>query len=235
MTLQLGLVGSDGVVMASDKRITSTDVSERASCSVTPVGARTLSSVSKFHFGQNFICCASGDDTAWHAAVDIAHMELDEVPEYQGAKDVASALEAKANKACIQRESTDKDGIPRSALIVDRLGQLWHLNISQQSTAKRIFDLMVIGDVHNNARFYVTHYYPGAKSETRQLVTLAASAILMGGRENRVHVDGLEIVVCRDKEFVRLRSSDIEQLVSRVDALHEDTKRKLLEPFDWIV
>lgn len=61
MTLQVGLVGSDGLVLASDRLLQQTD----------GAGGRSVSYTSKFLQGDGVLCCWSGDSVSEWAANSI--------------------------------------------------------------------------------------------------------------------------------------------------------------------
>jgi hypothetical protein len=73
MTFQIGLVGSDGSVIASDTFLQQTEY-----------GARSVGTISKFLSGQGVLCCWSGDSVAQHAASIVCGLNWPGIPPDKG-------------------------------------------------------------------------------------------------------------------------------------------------------
>jgi len=221
MTLQIGLLGSDGRVIASDRRLNS---KEGESYSRT----RT----SKFLHRESCVCCWSGDTMAEHAAQNVREIN------WTSATDVTAALIEAGNKAYKQRYGTQDDGTAwapiRKVIVACPDNSLWGLNVLPVSTITPVQDVIVSGDSSNTARFFSNNYVPWPPRPIRDLIVMAAYVVLMGGKDNHWGVDGLEVVVIPNGVspvfLSREQELQLEAAAKKIDSL---ISKRLLQSFDY--
>lgn len=84
----------------------------------------------------------------------------------------------------------------------DGMVPFWGLLIDKKSMAGLIFDKHTSGDRANSAKLIVEHYYDyDDRPPVKQLLLLAAHAVLTAHARNPTGVDGLEIVY-RDRDKI---------------------------------
>jgi hypothetical protein len=177
MTLQVGLVGTDGVVMAGDL------------CGGTDeLGVRQTSLSSKFRRAGDDLFAYSGGALAYlitNSCIDAFNKGIREFETV-----VKGAFEKLARDSSIHAPN-----IGGSILaIVD--GTLIRANLTGFGP---IFDIGVrdriaVGDVRNAAIFFCQRYYR-AGMETADLLPLAVAVICIGGKLNPNSVQGLEVAI----------------------------------------
>lgn len=186
MTLQVGLVGSDGIVLASDRKIRTLEY-----------GSDSVSMGSKFLRGAGSVCCWSGDSISEQCAYAVRAYDWATVPD--DVEEMRSALKQLGNSA--YRATEDQHGVPlnciRKVLAAVR-NQLWVVEIGGRdtSTANQVLDRAVTGDIHNTCRYFMNKYANDCYfSPVNNLIGLAAYTILAAGEENPYGVGGLEVYV----------------------------------------
>jgi hypothetical protein len=189
MTLQVGLVATDGVVLASDRLLGQFEGSGFSQ-------VRT----SKFLGSDRVLCCYSGDTVAEHAAYHIVSSE--EFPFPLEKEALRNALIAAGNKAW--REIGMPAGLhewaPTRKVLVALGGtipfsQLWVVHVSPSTIANEVLDKVVAGDDRNTARHFLNNYVAWPPADMSHLVVIAAHTVLAGGRENPSGVGGLEVAL----------------------------------------
>jgi hypothetical protein len=203
MTFQIGMVASDGIILASDTRAGRWDK------------FKTTSEVRKLvccpELGVAY-CCA-GSDVAILAA-----RKATELAEQQP----GLSMERCAEKAAIEvwREEYG-DPNPRerqyreSVLIAKVTGSdsgLWRLNITSSSYCESILDKDINGDASNSAVFFSEQYFQKMPNTIGSLLPLAAHTVLMAGDRNQTGVGGLEIAICRIGECRKLTEKELAPL-----------------------
>jgi hypothetical protein len=188
MTLQIGLVGREGIVLASDL------------CVGNVAGVRQTSQRSKLVQAGNHIFAFAGDDSAEL----IAHMLSDDLTAkpYVAPSDLVlpifNSLNPKPQRAAII-------GIAR--------GQLWQLNFGLEMIVQRggpVLDKALSGDSANAAVFFSERYYADLRDNIEGLKRLAAHVICTGAKLNPAGIAGLEMVVWDRKTDVISPVSDPE-------------------------
>ena len=214
MTLQIGLVGPDGFVLASDKRCVS-------------VGANIMTTsftTEKIYFDHNWSAawCASG-----HWCTDVICQALQVELERRGnaiprGTQAVLLLLRRIVEAHAVEVSRANLGNGRILLIQDdqQGARGYWLDVGWVSadlawgvTAGREFlDKMHGGDLGNSAVLFADAYYNPTCTVDR-LARLAAHVILMGAKLNPSWVEGLEIVIGERGDLRRCAPSEIEQFV----------------------
>jgi hypothetical protein len=216
MTFQIGMVGSDGILIASDQKAGRWE------------RYKTTSHVTKVFCDAELgaIYCGSGSDVAVRAGKRTIEIALSE-PNLPMSK----CAEKAATEVWIQRyENPEFTGQPQEesvviARVTDSNSDLWYVKVGNPSLCKPILDRVNIGDVSNASIFFSERYFPGM-SEKRppiaRLLPLAAHIVLMAGKLNPTGVDGLEIAICRVGECRKLEENELAPLrdfSNRIDDL----------------
>src|SRR5579872_3703046 len=128
MTMQIGLLGSDGLVLASDRQITDLEHGSRSTC---------ISS--KFEFSDNMACCWAGGAPAQWAARLIRRRD------WSGTKDKREMLTECGEEAwkAVMRGGTHK------VLAGFSDGSLFELVVSNRCNTVPVHTKQVTGDVYN--------------------------------------------------------------------------------------
>jgi hypothetical protein len=202
MTMQVGMVGTDGIVLASDTLWMHEDVT----------GVRHTSNKSKvkIDYAQGVaISCARSMETAGRIADDLMKELLDES---RGRLDWSAV--AVANRILEQAHPARK---PFQCLIVTagKKPQLFHLHYGVFDPAVQAGAACdneprryVAGDQTNAACFWSERYQQHSPPQpVQRLIPLAAHLVVSAARLNSAAIGGLEIVVC-DKSGIHLLSDE---------------------------
>ena len=221
MTFQVGLVGSDGVVIASDRRI----------IDYGGEGSRGLSLGTKFMHSSSVVCCWSGGYPAIDAAKYIREVQWTDVHE----RDRGEKLRDCGNRAWSDGNygTRSPQGAHTILAAFPDHGSLWELDVGIRSGTTPVLDKKMHGDHDNTARHLVNHYFRAAQ-KIEHLALLAAHVVLMAGRENKTYVDGLEVVILpRGASALFLSPEQETQLEALSDSVHIELSKQLLQPFDF--
>jgi hypothetical protein len=175
VTLQIGLVGDEGIVLASD-----------CCMSVSQKGTWLTTQRSKFVRSRNHIFAFAGDDLAENVAKRLS-LELDSNPirdPHQAAIDIINNY-------------SNKLVAPGSIIGIAR-GRLWLSTFGLVSGAYpggEIGDKYVTGDSANAAGFFAQRYYADCRRTLSGLKRLAAHVICVGSKLNPAGIQGLEMVI----------------------------------------
>jgi hypothetical protein len=237
MTLQVGLVGIDGLVIASD-RLTS---------GWEGTVDRNVSLISKFYQSNGFICCSSGDDVARLAAANICKVKSKDILKTASQQDrkeiIRKALERAGTTAWKQtfgRQTTKgTNGTIRKVIAACPDGTLWLLEFRNRSPmANQKYDNVVAGDIRNSAGLFIKNYLPAGYAPiqlpVRQLIFAAAHAVLVGARENPTGVGGLEVaVIPKTGSPIFLTPEQEQELKERSKNFDDIIREQLLADFDY--
>jgi len=221
MTLQVGLVGTDGVVLASD-----TKWSERSRREIRHTFDRSKITV---NFEQRIaVSAARNMESSMRAARKIA----DEIKTEEWTSPELRIQEI-AEQAMNSLAYNVRDV---NCLIVSpqlRLYQLEttiDLGVSEQRIpiCAEHTDRACAGDDLNNALFFGERYYK--RQSTSELVPLAAHLIITASKLSPDRIDGLEIVVCSKNGFSYLPEASIRELNSMSDRLDAYLRESLCRP-----
>lgn len=195
MTMQVGMVGSDGILIASDTQWTDNDALVRQSWNQTKL---------KINYDCGVvISCAGKLVAAGRLADEIITRTL------KNATWLSSEIGAKQEierKVLPYVEETDQ--VECLVVFTRPARQLLHFQVATNARNRSERSLMIseqiytkrfAGDVRNSARFWVERYYPRApKIPIKRLVPLAAQLITSAHVLNTAGISGLEIVLCDD-------------------------------------
>ncbi len=206
MTFQVGLVGNDGVVLASDKRVR--DVRGGL---VTTFDTDKIVVLDDLHLAY----CFAGDLLARHAAhLIVTELKKHTHPLPHTGPVLQGILQDSATRAWDSefRVNSGLGGNPLSGgtvTLVYRSSegvQLWHLVVCQDPYAIPIGNKISSGELTSPAVFFLERYYPEStpRPATKDLVPLAAHCVLMAGALNPAGVGGLEMLICTKAESTKL-------------------------------
>jgi len=218
MTFQIGMVGEDGVLLASDTRVTHTHL---ADIDGVTKRVRTVSDTPKISFdaGKYIACCWAGDDLG-RILIRIINEKINAALRDNPDVFIGVCIEATLREA---RALTQADPtLLRNncdvlmTMLSGRRMRLWKIHISTRpGCADPVIGIdeeltkIVSGDQANSAVFFSEHYFPKfRKVLLDQLVPLASHVILQGARLAS-GVNGLQIVLCRPSGFHELSEEDI--------------------------
>lgn len=220
MTMQVGMVGTDGIVLASDTKWI--DHVNRAP--LTPI--RSISSKSKIKISHKrgiVISYARNMETSGPIADSIiaeltdSDMAEPEIPiENLAAKVIKEATEKPGNRIDVHCLIV----LSRPTLRLFRVR-----TIGYTAPCEEIIGQAVAGDVENSAVFWPELYY--RELPVRHLARLAAQFIVMAGKIHSGSIGGLEVVLCDSSGFHRLSADSNRRLESAANETHE----RLLESF----
>jgi hypothetical protein len=200
MTMQVAMVGTDGIVLASD---TSWANTLRAMTS----NSRDTSSSSKiFDNGVVAIACARNMETS----LPIARAILAEMDDDKWKNNTCGYIELIAGRILAMAE--DRADIQCLITTAQPTLQLLHLasgvklnGVPASVYCRRISDKAVAGDTANAAVFWSERYY--RRTSISSLVPLAAQVVVDAGKLHPGYISGLEIALC-DGGGIRRMSND---------------------------
>jgi hypothetical protein len=223
MTFQVGLVGTDGVLIASDMRASGSG------------RYRTSETVSKLNWNSDsgIACAVTGDKSSVHAALEICSSAI---PENATVPDVYDELQRAVTSSWEKYRATMPEKMridnPRadSRLIIATPkrshGHLWQIDADRQwSSTGPCRDKAFQGDVENAAVYFLERFYRTPRLlPVRDLALFAAHIVLEAGALNPTGVGGLEMLtwqfgeaeprICTETDIAELtrRSKDITTL-----------------------
>jgi hypothetical protein len=220
LTFQVGMVGSDGILLASDLKRTHVGMLRGI--------YRTSSNQQKIHIEGHVAYCSSGDDLAEVAAQTFCAQAASG---FVGDSEIHRRLVASAQEALTKEKGAKPNGLLSrrggSVLFALRTAdgrfQLWCLDvIGLAPTAQRVLNRIINGDWGNAAGFFIERYFPERRRPIQELRLLAAHTVLVAGRLNPAGVGGLEIVRCSSAGFEKLGEDEIAALTEASMRLDED-------------
>jgi hypothetical protein len=198
MTIQVGMVGTDGVVIASDTRWMNTPRYANMTRSTFNTTKILISSD-----GKIVVSFAKNMETSLHVAQKVISDLTEEdwehpiFPIEKVAAEVLLSAGERNDAHCLIAHCSSK---PRLFLF-----QYGMMNGSWGPVCQRINTTAIAGDNVNPAIFWAERYY--APLPIQQLVPLAAHLIVSANKLNSGAISGLEMVFC-DSSGVRLLSDD---------------------------
>jgi hypothetical protein len=231
MTLQVALVGIDGVVVASDRLLQQWEMDRTHS-------GYSLSLSSKFDQHNDFVCCASGDKISELTSSLICQLNWDDAQ-----ADVKASLNAAAKDAWSRFDNPAAfPPIIRKVIIICPDRSAWILDTTSHEApfTNRILNKVVAGDIKNTARHIINNYLPNDEAPLAlpisKLIVPAAHAVLMGGRENPTGVGGIEIIVIPKTASPMVLPPELERRITAIsERIYRSTKKQILQQFDYMV
>lgn len=228
MTFQIGLRGSDGILLASDTRITFRHICEwHEECQR---GLRWLSRESKIQISEkhNLALAMAGPNFSSLVAARILET-LDATTELP--KDFAGWIsgitEGVYKEHFEDSHFTDQDRPTVTIIAPDQAqDKMLRVEVDSKSIVSKLRGKIIAGDAANPAIFFVERYYDDKKLRpVSELLFMAAHAILMGSKLN-TWVDGLEFAICKPHSRPEL-ITDIDSLVEASTALDETLAKEI--------
>ena len=234
MTLQIGLVGIDGIVMASDCLMTDTD----------DLWANGVSQSmgSKFRC-RDHVCCASGDNFSLIVADDISAYKRQDNDYDAGLMLRQIALRAWERVSMGEWDGEKKwDGMSRTVLVgctSSQKSSLWQVHLLPSPIVSECHDRVVSGAVKNNARHFINTFAPVGPApinlRINRLLLPAAYTIFTAGLEQPSEIAGLEIIVIpHGRPYYRLPNGKNKELQSLAERVHRSFSKRLTSTFDYI-
>jgi hypothetical protein len=215
MTLQVGMVGTDGIVLASDTRWVATQEMWQTTNS-------TKITISHER-GMAIACARNMEVSVTIARAIIADLKNEECD------DPCIPIEKIATRFLSQSSEDRRD--PECLIVLAKAeprlftlrvgticGRLAPLCVREDKKA-------VAGDHGNAAVFFVQRYY--SRKPMCDLLPLAAQLVIGGGKLNPYGIDGLEILLCEASGFHPVPEESIRQLQARATALDETINSSL--------
>jgi 20S proteasome alpha/beta subunit len=212
MTMQIGIVGSDCVVLASDLQW------------FDETGTRVTYNSSKIVF-----------DSTKGIAVGCSGSSISRIVQNRIVEDLAPndfEFPYQPIKRIVQSVLTKVSYRDTQWLIVlDTKPRARLFSLQTQGSRPDLFDFIEVsnktyaGDAKNPAVFFSEAYYD--RGPVEQLEMLAAHVILTAPRLNNAGIGGLEILVCDKSGFRMLSPDKIQELEMRSSALHETIRNGL--------
>lgn len=213
MTFQVGIMGSDGVVLASD------------SCHSYPGSSNaTLRRLGKpkilISEDGRVVCCASGDDVSGDVAELCSGLRVraDFVRHIVDCRDEVMTNTEESNRKKYHGAVLAVDITPQGA-------QLYHMEITRpiRSPGPVPFGYACEGDRSNSAGFFLERYVPSGRNLLMEnLVFIAAHTVLIAGSMNSRFVNNLELVTCTKHGCRRFPAEDLAKLLERSRQLDSD-------------
>jgi hypothetical protein len=214
MTMQVGMVGTDGILIASDTQWTQTP---RLKMNQLWAGARSRLNARKVIIDRRrgmAIARARSMETAGHVASKILTNLLEEDYLYP-----IAAIEALGSTVLSAAENNRDDAQCLIALMRPSpqlfLFQFGTINGVWGPICNRMETMAIAGDNLNSAVFWAERYYD--KLPIERLIPLAAHLISVAHRLNNAMISGLEIVLCTPLEIRRLSDESLSELKLRAD------------------
>lgn len=227
MTFQVGLIGIDGFVLASDTQLSQVGGEQqfRFSSTTTKIS---------FNSEKGMAWCITGDRSVvlaehkFSGLLRNANGDFDEIPDLLR-KASKEAWRESFNGASVTR---DRIGYQRRLTVVKSDGKKhlgWMLDMFETPDCQSFRDKTISGDAANLASFFVECFYSygSPHRSVEQLKSLAATTIVFGGRLNPTGVAGLEMVVCSDGKLTKVDEAELVDLESRSLHLHSAIQRDL--------
>lgn len=223
MTFQIGLVGTDGVLLGSDKLMTLMG------------SVRSTYEAEKIAFYEpGLAMCSCGGDLAAAMRDPIIDVVRSFSP---GRADFRGDLISKCQMFLLDMldKGFDKNSISRQAGAVlfarrtNECVELWRMIIGMTGSAMigdAILDKITQGDETNPARFFCEQYYKEGRT-VAELIPLAVHSLLMAHERNLSGVNGVEIAICKSTEFRKLLPEEIRKLRENSEDLDEHIASRL--------
>lgn len=227
MTFQIGLIGSDGIVLASDLQITH-----------APLGIVSTHKTRKIIYNQtpSIAYCWSGNEYPGEIAQRFILS--------QDSADIRGALEDAAWAvfesqfgfsylgAGARRSDLPDGGGSLLALIPhDGIVSLWQVTYGKQICVDEILDKAISGATRNAAAAFQQMYYR-ENLKLEQLMPLAAHSVFMAGTVDPYFISGLEMLTWKygETEPCLATSRQIQELKNDYEKLYALISQEIIRP-----
>lgn len=228
MTLQVGLVGIDGIVLAGDKRII--EKHYRSGQYGSDGGVAVTSQTSKIKIDdESQIAIAWARDNVAETIADDILKNLKVLSNPGALGDLANASYRSVYPEFLDGSPSTGTGNIGELLIITpaRIREILYLEINAlRCVTRSIEDKIFAGDVLNTACYFVERFFD-ARLRVDSLALLAAHSILEAGELSPMTVKGLEIVTCTKAGLSRFTEDQIDSLIGRSKHLHSQINKIL--------
>jgi hypothetical protein len=217
MTLQIAAVGTNGIIIGSDRLIRNTE---------PEVDAKTLTYHGSKIFrdkARGIVACWSGDNPSMKFAKNVVGLPNEDIQN-------PSSLEKLANE--IFSEESEKLGFAyrdgEVILAMSRaLDKIYHIRVQRESIWQSISTRVIAGNTSVVSVYFAERFYrKGLTME--QLTPLIAHTILDAGRTKDSGVEGLEIVYCSEAGLMDVEPDQIFQLEKMSESLEAKVINNLM-------
>ncbi len=228
VTFQLGIIGEDGVLLASDTLCTA----------ITPYRSRYNSPKIQLEEEKHVAYCWAGDALGKLLEQEISS-GLDNLKYTEAKTFLQRAAHAAISKASAIRATDPGRQFYSCTLLITapthsgRMA-LWKVQASApplggpQVTFEEILDRSLAGDQSTSAVFFTERYFPRNQTlPIRNLIPLAAHTVLLAGKLNPVGIGGLEMALCRPSGVERVTEAELEQIILSSESLDRDIGSRL--------
>jgi len=220
VTMQVGLVGTDGIVLASDLK------------------TRFFDEYENFGLTSKILIDRARGLALAYAGYEISREVAKRILTDQGIFD----LENSCHRQAIERIASEvyrepfPDLVPPdrrdSEILIVSSRTPFHFNSLEMRNENRCwltkrYDKAVSGHRPNTATFFLERYYDRTAS-IGELKLLAAHVILTASRLNPRGIEGMEIVTCTESGLHMVPDKEIEGLTARSEKLDSEIKANLL-------
>jgi len=213
MTIQVGMVGTDGILIAGDTRWTASPMLVNRNWAAGRYGYNS-SKIKLNHERGMAVSCAMDMGTAGHVASDIISGLREEDFEYPvGAiEEIATKVPTPIGKP--RKEAHCLIALTRPVLQLF-LFQFATVNEEWGPLCQPLETIGIAGDNVNAAIFWAERYYQ--KLPVERLVPLAAHLVVCAHKLNTGTIGGLEIVLGTASGIHRLSDESIRELETKAD------------------
>jgi len=228
MTILVGMIGSDGIILAADQ------------ARVRPVANETQMDDKMLgrkitHFEKHRVAYAVAGDDITDLFGDVLLESLNAGSLDFGGQ-MEQSLRVMVEKKIVQFQQAMQNlgGEVERTLLVVFYGpqvseqQLWRLRIRAGPAASRIAGSTIAGAIGNSARFFDSYYKPNLP--VRTLLPLASHIVLTGHRIDSLMVEGLDIATFDSNGFRFFTEEEKAPLRDRPNKLDAMTRRHLRLP-----
>jgi len=215
MTMQIAMIGTDGIVVASDRKWGGDTGGSRETHLASKIKMDTQRGIA--------VACAESE-----VSLNIANAILEKLTEEMRSALPEPAIERIAKEVM---HGFDHDRIlrPQSHCLIvlnKPSRRIFSLKVGPDGeTCTEFFDKRRAGDPGNPAMFFAQAYY--APRPIKKLAFLGAHIVLTAAQFNNDGIGGLEILLCDKRGFRMLSSDEIKELKKRSSTLHKTISRAL--------
>jgi len=211
MTMQVGMVGTDGIVIAGDTRWT---MSPQLQLGQLHAGGRYGYAASKFRFSVErgiVVACARKMERATHIATEVLTLSDEEL------KEPCDAICGIAKR--IRQRQTDNQDDAHCLIAIAKptprmfLFQYGNVDGYLGEICYEMHETAFAGDIENAAIFWAERYY--RPTTVRELIPLAAHLVVSSARLNTATIGGLELAVCDANGVHRVPAESVKQLAQQ--------------------
>jgi hypothetical protein len=214
MTLQIVLTGTDGIVLASDKKVNLLN----QNFNTTAMRSKIL-----INHDRKIAACWSGEqwpsyNLADHIVRNMSDADL-QYP-YDSLRTVAPEI---VNRRGIHGEEYASAEV--AVVTIQDGPKAYEITASRDRCDCWAQEKIIRGHIANPAVFFTERYYE--QLPIARLLPLAAHVIVNAGRINPRGIEGLEIVRCTKEGFVSLEAAEIAELMDWSDKMDREIKQLL--------